>query len=244
MHAFSPAIWAKDGKVLEIEDFTVRYGSLTAVDGLALGVRTGETVAVLGPNGAGKTSLGRGIMGLTKSSGRVTIDDEDVSKRGVHFRSGRAGLAYVPSTGRVFTNLTVRQNIDVQRGVGRGFWEEFTARFPILAEKAGDRAGSLAGGQQQLLSIARALAPAPRYLILDEPSAGLAPVVVESVFQLLGELPTDSMGVLLLEQNAALALAVADRAIVMIGGRARLEKPTADLRGDPILGQLYLGTAE
>jgi len=234
------AIWEVIGPVLELDEIVVRYGSNTAVDGVSLTVDPNRTVAVLGPNGAGKTSLGRACMGLVRHGGRVRVDGEDISRRRPDQRH-RRGLAYVPSSARVFPTLTVRENIEFQNGVPKSYWPTITARFPILGEKEHQPAGQLSGGQQQLLSIMRALAVGPRYLILDEPSAGLAPVVVKEIFDILADLPGGPVGVLLLEQNASLGLGIADDCVVIVRGQTRLSGRAADLIGSPELQHLYLG---
>lgn len=203
-------------------------------------MEAGETVAVLGPNGAGKTSLGRGIMGLTPHEGRLLRDGIDISRLRSHQRA-RSGLSYVPSSARTFPNLTVAQNVEIGAGNREKTWGVIAERFPILREKAKQPAGQLSGGQQQLLSIARALALEPAYLILDEPSAGLAPVAVEEVFEILRGLTGAAMGVLLLEQNAVLGVELADRCLVLSGGRVRLAGSSAELAGSPVLEELYLG---
>lgn len=226
--------------MLKVESLSVHYGTLCAVSQVSMQVAAGQTLAVLGPNGAGKTSLGRGIVGLEKHRGQVVLDGEDVSTLRPD-RRARGGIAYVPSTSRVFSNLTVRENVEVQPTATPGFWDSFTERFPILREKASHPAGSLSGGQQQLLSVARAMATSPRYLVLDEPSAGLAPVVIEQIFDLLKDLPSETVGVVLLEQNAALGVAVADDCVVLSNGEIALKGRADQLSADNTVEKLYLG---
>jgi branched-chain amino acid transport system ATP-binding protein len=228
--------------VLIITECGVRYGRVGALSGVSLDVNPGEIVSVLGPNGAGKTTLGRAIMGLISHSGTVTLDGRDISRLRADKRC-HAGLAYVPSTQRVFPGVTVREHIRLC--AGKEFparWDFLVERFPVLAEKHAQRAGDLSGGQQQLLSIARALACAPRYVVLDEPSAGLAPVVVDRVFDAIHDLP-DDIGVLLLEQNAAMGIGLSKRAVVLSGGEIRLRGSSADLEGRPEIEAMYLGVS-
>jgi branched-chain amino acid transport system ATP-binding protein len=226
--------------VLRLNSLSVSYGRIRALDGVSIDVEQGETVAVLGPNGAGKTSLGRAVVGLIRHGGTVVLDDQSITKMRADQRC-RSGISYVPSSGRVFPSLTVREHIEICARNFPEFWTLIGDRFPILVSKASQRAGTLSGGQQQLLSIARALASQPRYLVLDEPSAGLAPVIVEEVFDALRNLPNSSLGVLLLEQNASLGLDLADRCAVLSGGEMRLTGPAGEMAGSAAIEDLYLG---
>jgi branched-chain amino acid transport system ATP-binding protein len=226
--------------VLRLNDISVSYGRVRALDGVSIDVEQGETVAVLGPNGAGKTSLGRAVIGLTRHGGSVLLDDKSITNMRADQRC-RSGISYVPSAGRVFPSLTVREHIEICARNFPEFWDLIGDRFPVLVSKAGQQARNLSGGQQQLLSIARALASEPRYLVLDEPSAGLAPVIVEEVFDALRNLPNSSVGVLLLEQNASLGLDLADRCAVLSGGEMRLEGLASEMSGSAAIEELYLG---
>jgi branched-chain amino acid transport system ATP-binding protein len=226
--------------VLRLRDLSVNYGRVRALDGVSIDVEQGETVAVLGPNGAGKTSLGRAVVGLTRHGGNVVLDDKSLTRMRADQRC-RRGISYVPSAGRVFPGLTVREHIEICSPNFPQFWDLIGDRFPVLVSKAGQHARNLSGGQQQLLSIARALASEPRYLVLDEPSAGLAPVIVEEVFDALRNLPNSSVGILLLEQNASLGLDLADRCVVLLGGETRLEGRASDMAGSAAIEDLYLG---
>lgn len=240
MTRYSQATWAGGGAILVLEAISVRYGRIAAVHDFSLQIAPGETVAVLGPNGAGKTSLGRAVMGLVPHGGRVRPGERDVTGTRPDQRA-HAGLGYVPSSARVFPGLSVAQNLEVAARPGTDPWAFPDERFPILREKARQPARELSGGQQQLLSIARALASSPAYLILDEPSAGLAPVVVEEVFEVLRTLSGTSIAVLLLEQNAALAVELADRCVVLAEGEIRLEGTAEELSGSRAIEELYLG---
>lgn len=226
--------------MLKLSEITVSYGRTRALHGVSLDIAPGETVAVLGPNGAGKTSLGRAVVGLAKHGGQVILDDRAITGMRPDQRC-RNGIAYVPSSGRVFPSLTVREHIQICARNFEEFWPVIGDRFPILVTKADQHARNLSGGQQQLLSIARALACQPRYLVLDEPSAGLAPVIVEEVFDALAALSDSSMGVLLLEQNASLGLDLADRCAVLSGGEVRLEGRASVMAGSAAIEDLYLG---
>lgn len=228
---------------LEVRDLHVYYGESHALQGVSLTVREGEIVALLGRNGAGKTTTIRGILGLTPPrAGRVLLDGRDVAGRPVH-ENVRAGMAWVPEDRRIFPGLTVEENLEVATLPPRGedAWtpERVFAEFPLLAPLRRRRGGALSGGQQQLLAIARALCGNPRVLLLDEPSEGLAPLIVrelgEAVRRLKGTLP-----VLLAEQNARFAVALCDRGVVLEKGRVRFEGTRAELQADPEIQDRYL----
>jgi branched-chain amino acid transport system ATP-binding protein len=228
---------------LEVRDLHVYYGESHALQGVSLTVREGEIVALLGRNGAGKTTTIRGILGLTPPrAGRVLLDGRDVTGRPVH-ENVRAGMAWVPEDRRIFPGLTVEENLEVATLPPRGevAWtpERVFAEFPLLAPLRRRRGGALSGGQQQLLAIARALCGNPRVLLLDEPSEGLAPLIVrelgEAVRRLKGTLP-----VLLAEQNARFAVALCDRGVVLEKGQVRFEGTRAQLQADPEIQDRYL----
>ncbi len=228
---------------LEVRDLHVYYGESHALQGVSLTVREGEIVALLGRNGAGKTTTIRGILGLTPPrAGRVLLDGRDVAGRPVH-ENVRAGMAWVPEDRRIFPGLTVEENLEVATLPPRGevAWtpERVFAEFPLLAPLRRRRGGALSGGQQQLLAIARALCGNPRVLLLDEPSEGLAPLIVrelgEAVRRLKGTLP-----VLLAEQNARFAVALCDRGVVLEKGQVRFEGTRAELQADPEIQDRYL----
>ena len=212
-------------EALRVEGLTVRYGDAPAVDSVSLSVAAGEVVALLGPNGAGKSSLLRAIMGLTAAqAGTVVIDGRDATRLRVEARA-RAGLGYVPEGRRVFPGMTVRDNLRAgARGSARAEHaqlERVLALLPALAEKAGDRAWTLSGGQQQMLAIGRALMTDPRVLLLDEPCLGLAPALVDAVMGHIATIAADGMAVLIAEQNAAAALSIARRGMLLRGGQVQ-----------------------
>jgi branched-chain amino acid transport system ATP-binding protein len=225
--------------MLVLENVCVSYGRLGAVRNVSFEVESGKTVAVLGPNGAGKTSLGRAVIGLIPHEGKVILNGKDVSKSRADLRC-KSGISYVPSSARVFPSLSVKQNIEIgAKNFGKA-WSFVCEQFPILSEKAHQSAGQLSGGQQQLLSIARALSTEPSFLVLDEPSAGLAPVVIEEVFLAMQRLSETSIGVLLLEQNAALGLELAQECVVLSTGSIRLKGPASELKGSQVIEDLYM----
>jgi branched-chain amino acid transport system ATP-binding protein len=229
---------------LRIEALTVGHGGAPVLRDVALAVEPGRVVALLGANGAGKTTLLRAVMGLVRGDGRVFVGDRDIGGLSPE-RRARSGLGYVPEGRRVFAGLTVRENIEVAATGGAasraGRIEEMFALFPALAEKAGERAWRLSGGQQQMLAIARALAMRPPVLLLDEPSLGLAPIVAREVFGRLRAIADEGVAVLLAEQNAARALAIADDAVVLARGGVARRGPAADLTPEAVADLLVAG---
>ena len=216
------------------------------VRGVSITVQSGEIVVILGPNGAGKSTLIKAVAGLVpKFSGRVALAGNDISARKAH-EMVRAGLALVPQTENVFTGMSVGENLQLAaavlpKGERRRSTDAVEALFPDLARQRGLRAGRLSGGQRQMLAIARALMVRPKLLMLDEASAGLSPKLVELVFAKLREIRGAGTTILLVEQNARAALAIGDRAYVLVEGENRHEGTAADLWNDPAIGQLYLG---
>lgn len=226
---------------LQLSDISVAYGPVKAVSQLNLNIERGTVVAVIGPNGAGKTSLLSGVLGLAPLVGRIHLDGTDIAQLPGHARS-RFGLGYVPSSRGVFTSLTVTENIQVAAGIGfNAAWSELTAWFPILEEKRFALGSELSGGQQQILSIARAMAARPRYILMDEPSIGLSPIATGWLVDAIRRLRTAGVGVLLTEQNAGLALTVSDVCHLMVRGEVRLSGSPTELRGKPEVEALYLG---
>jgi branched-chain amino acid transport system ATP-binding protein len=214
------------------------------VRGATVELFAGEIVAVLGPNGAGKSTLVKAIAGIVPvSAGTVTLDGASIGGRPTH-RLMRQGLAYVPQVGNVFVRLSVSENLEIG-GFGAPDAAERMARvlalFPDLARLSRLAAGKLSGGQRQMLAVGRALMAAPRVLMLDEPSAGLSPLLVETVFAKLAEIRAAGVSILMVEQNAKAALAIADRGYVLVEGRERFAGPARDLLGNPEVGALYLG---
>jgi branched-chain amino acid transport system ATP-binding protein len=230
--------------MLEVRDVVTRYGAIEALRGVSLDVREGELVCLIGGNGAGKSTLLKSIVGLlTPARGRVVFEGVDVTGRAPDAIL-RAGVALVPERRRVFGALTVRDNLllggyalpRAEAGL-----EEVERLFPVLRARARQLAGTLSGGEQQMLAIGRALMGRPRLLLCDEPSLGLAPLVTQEIIKLLAELPARGTTVLLVEQNARLALRIARRAYVLETGTITLEGPARDLLENQELKTAYLG---
>jgi branched-chain amino acid transport system ATP-binding protein len=235
--------------LLVVDELTVAYGAVVAIRDVSLEVSRGEIVATLGPNGAGKTTLLRTLAGaLRPQRGSVTFDGEALTGL-VPEAVVRRGVALVPEGRHVFPNLTVEENLTVG-GIARTDREELRAdtdrwlsRFPILGERARQLAGTLSGGEQQQLAIARALMSRPRMLLLDEPSLGLAPIFVDRIFELIQELRSEGVTVLLVEQNVHRALEIADRAYVLSVGRV-VASGSADHLVEGELERSYLGIGQ
>jgi branched-chain amino acid transport system ATP-binding protein len=234
--------------VLEVTGLEVRYGSVTAVKGISLEVAEGEVVAIIGPNGAGKTSTLRAITGLVPTAGgRVVFRGTDVSRWKAH-RIVTLGLGHAPEGRRLFPQMTVMENLRMgayrRRGpaeIGRTL-AQVEELFPRLAERRLQLAGTLSGGEQQMLAIGRALMAEPRLLVLDEPSFGLAPMIVREIGRIVRLINRERrVSVLLVEQNARMALGLAARAYVMETGRVALSGPSATLAESPHVKAAYLG---
>jgi branched-chain amino acid transport system ATP-binding protein len=235
--------------LLEVEDVWVRHGDVAAVRGVSLSVAPGEIVGLIGANGAGKTSLVNGLMGgIPVKQGRMSLAGESLLKVPPHERS-RRGMGLVPEGRQVFSSMSVFENVRVgakARGITsvdvlNERWATCTSLFPRLAERRDQKAGTLSGGEQQMVAIARALMGEPRLLILDEPSAGLAPKLVAEVFKVIGALRESFRGVLLVEQNAAQTLGVADRLYVMELGRIVAAGTPDELRQQGDMFERYVG---
>jgi branched-chain amino acid transport system ATP-binding protein len=223
-----------DAPLLSVEGLVVRYGAVTAVRSVDLKVREGEAVAIVGPNGAGKTSLLSAIAGIVAPAGGSIAASGKALTRLPLEDIVRHGIALVPEGRHIFASLTVLENLTLGATVrsdaaGCADIDRFLATFPILGERRNQPAGQLSGGEQQQLAIARALLSRPKLLMLDEPSLGLAPVVVDHVYAVLASIRTEGVAMLLVEQNAARAFALADRACVMRGGAFVLEGTPAEL---------------
>ncbi|HZF76775.1 MAG TPA: ABC transporter ATP-binding protein [Acetobacteraceae bacterium] len=233
---------------LEVRDLEAGYEpGLPILRRASLAVMPGEIVALLGPNGAGKSTLVKACAGLVPvSAGQVLLDGRDITRVSPH-RMVHEGLGFVPQTENIFANLTVAENLElaaaIVRADRRAKLGQMYALFPDLARQRRLSAGRLSGGQRQMLAVARALVATPRLLVLDEPSAGLSPLLVGVVFEQLRRVRESGVTILLVEQNVKAALALADRAVVLVEGRERLEGPAAALATDPRLGGLYLGAA-
>lgn len=228
--------------VLEAEDLQTFYGKSHILYGVSLSVRQGELVTLLGRNGAGKSTTLRSIMGLTPPrQGRVKLFGQDVTGWAAH-KIARLGVGYVPEGRKIFGHLTVHDNLRVPV-VTEGHWtiDGIYDLFPRLAERRTSKGSQLSGGEQEMLSIARALLLNPRLLILDEPSQGLAPVIVDEVMKTVAKMREQGIAVLLVEQNAWLALAAADRAYVLGDGKIVHQGPAADLAADQELVKALAG---
>ena len=232
--------------MLTVEGLHSSYGRIEALHGVNLEVSSGEIVAVVGANGAGKTTLLRCLAGVQPvTAGTVQFRGEALGKLPPHKRL-RRGLALAPEGRQIFTNLSVEENLRLgaflysDDRVDRDMAEAY-ALFPVLREKRNDRAGGLSGGQQQMLALARALMSRPSCLLLDEPTMGLAPILVQQIFGVIRDLKALDVTVLLIEQNAYGALKIADRGYVMETGRIAIEGPAVDLIQNPRIREAYLG---
>ena len=237
-----------DAKLLELRGLCVSYGPVEAVHQVDLDVRAGEIVTVIGPNGAGKTTLLSAAMGLLPSKGEITLDGERIARPSVEAMVAR-GVALVPEKRELFGEMSVEDNLLLG---GFSLWrkgkrdqsarmEEVFAIFPRLKERRAQMASTLSGGERQMLAIGRALMAKPRLLMLDEPSLGLAPLIVKEVLQVVASLRNHGVSVLLVEQNARAALKVADRAYVLEMGAVALSGQAKDLLGDKRIIETYLG---
>jgi branched-chain amino acid transport system ATP-binding protein len=230
--------------LLAVDGLTVRYGAVEAVRAVTLHVAQGETVAIIGPNGAGKTTFLSAVVGLLRpAAGSVAFDGMDIT--GMRTESIiRLGIGLVPEHRRLFRNLTVRENLEIAawgRNGEAADRERLLERFPVLRDRSEQLAGYLSGGEAQQLAVARALVARPRLLLLDEPSLGLAPLIVDEVFALIAELHEQGTTILLVEQNAYKALEVADRAYVMRTGELEGGGPAEALLDEQELLRAYLG---
>lgn len=234
--------------MLEVRDLQVRYGAIRAVHGLSLEAADGELVALLGANGAGKSSTLMCIAGALKAAGgSIRLGGEDVTNASPEAKV-RKGVATVPETRDVFPDLTVEENLTLGAYIRRSDTagvredrEKMLTLFPRLAERSAQPAGTLSGGEQQMLVIARAMMSRPKLLLLDEPSLGLAPVVVDQIFEMIATLKQSGLTILLVEQNVAKALSVADRAYVMRLGAIAASGSAAEIGAATDLSALYLG---
>ncbi len=233
--------------LLAVEHLAVAYGPTPAVKGIDLRVEEGQVVCMIGANGAGKTSIMRALSGLLRpSAGRVMLDGVDITGRRPH-RIAALGMRHVPQGRQIFAELTVAENLAVGAWLSREaaaiarLRESVLARFPRLRERLSQLAGAMSGGEQQMLALGRALMGAPRLLLLDEPSMGLAPLFVEEIFAIIADLKREGGTILLVEQNASAALEVADYAFVLETGRIVLQGPAAEVANDPAVVAAYLG---
>lgn len=231
---------------LDIKGLEVRYGPIRALSGIDLSVQKGKVTALLGANGAGKTSTVMAIAGAVPvSAGAISIFGHDMTSAAPD-AIVRAGAAISPEGRRVFAQLSVEDNLRLagsvlgDAGAAQAHMHTIEARFPILAERRAQLAGLLSGGEQQMLAVARALMSKPKLLLMDEPSLGLAPQVVDQIFDLIEELKTDGISILLVEQNAALALDICDHAVVLANGVVAAHGRPEELQGNAVLNAAYL----
>lgn len=233
--------------MLEVRDLSVRFGRVAAVQGISFDVAEGEAVAVVGPNGAGKTSTLSALVGIVPvAGGTIRFEGDDVTGLGPE-RMVRRGVALVPEGRHIFSTLTVMENLRLGATIRRDHAavsaeiDDLLQRFEALGRLSGQPAGKLSGGEQQQLAIARALLSRPRLLVLDEPSLGLAPLVIDRVFDVLDELRRDGVTILLVEQNAARAVLFADRSYVLRSGQVVLSGASRELLAAPDFISSYLG---
>jgi branched-chain amino acid transport system ATP-binding protein len=234
--------------ILKLEDVASAYGKIDAVKGIDLEVKRGQIVTLLGANGAGKTTTLKTISGLVRAkAGRVLFEGNDITQMGAHLIA-RAGVVHVPEGRHVLRGLSVRENLELgaftvsDAGTRRTRLEEVFAQFPILKTRANSDGSLLSGGEQQMLAIGRALMHGPKILLLDEPSMGLAPKLVLETMKIVKRLNEAGTTILLVEQNARLALKLAHYGYVLESGTIKLQGAAAELRADPSIVQAYLGT--
>ncbi len=233
-------------RALEVEGLTVSYGGIAAVKGISLYVEPGEIVAILGANGAGKTSTMKALVRLVKSGGAVKIFGRDVAALQTH-EVAALGVALVPEGRAIFGNLSVEENLQLgaylkreKTGMAKRF-EQVVTLFPRLKERLAQNAGTLSGGEQQMLAIGRAMMSEPKLLLLDEPSLGLAPKLTLEIFAAIRDIAKDGLTILLVEQNTRLALETARRAYVLVSGEVALSGDAKALRDDTRVKDAYLG---
>ena len=233
--------------MLEVRDLVLRYGAIEALHGVSLRVEAGQIATLIGANGAGKTSTLRAISGLERAAaGSIWLEGEEITRLAPH-EIVRRGVIQVPEGRGIFANLSVRENLELgawrrrDRAGVRADFERVCGLFPRLAERMRQSAGTLSGGEQQMLAIGRGLMAAPRVLLLDEPSLGLSPILVAMIFEIIGTIHAAGTPILLVEQNARLALKAADQAFILETGRVVRSGPAAALAEDPAVAAAYLG---
>jgi branched-chain amino acid transport system ATP-binding protein len=231
--------------LLEIENVDTFYGPIHILQGLTLRIEPGELVCLLGGNASGKSTTLKTVLGIVSPrNGSVIFEGEDVTRRSTSYRIGK-GMAIVPENRRLFGPMTVLENLEMGAYLhGGGKKEDFDRvyeLFPLLHERRGQLAGTLSGGEQQMVAMGRALMSKPKLLLMDEPSMGLAPILVERSFEIIKQVHESGVAMLVVEQNANVSLSIADRGYVLSTGRLVLEGPAASLREDEDLRKAYLG---
>ena len=233
--------------MLKVSGINVFYGAIHAIHDVSLEVREGEVVSLIGANGAGKTTILHTITGLKKaSSGQILLDGVDIQAVEPH-KIVTMGMAHVPEGRRIFASMTVEENLEMgaffrkEKDLVQADMEDVFRRFPRLKERRRQLAGTLSGGEQQMLAMGRALMSKPRILLLDEPSMGLSPLLVKEIFKIIEELHHSGITVLLVEQNAKMALGIADRAYVLETGNVVMEGDAKELMGNDQVRKAYLG---
>ena len=231
--------------MLEVKDLVVHFGVINAIKSVSFEVNEGEIVTLIGANGAGKTTTLRALSGLKKpTSGTITLEGDDITSVPARDRV-RRGMSHVPEGRRIFPEMTVLENLELgaflRRDVVAADYDEVYSRFPILSERRKQPAGTLSGGEQQMLAMGRALMAKPRVLLLDEPSMGLAPLLVQEIFDIIVSINKAGTTVLLVEQNANIALQIADRAYVLETGSVVLSGAAAELAQTEEVRRAYLG---
>ncbi len=233
--------------MLKVENVEVSYGMINAIKGVSFEVKEGEIIALIGSNGAGKTTILHTITGLiSPKAGRIFFEGQDITKTPAHKIVGM-GMAHVPEGRRIFQELTVLENLKLgafllrdKKQIAKNM-EYVYAHFPRLAERKNQVAGTLSGGEQQMLAMGRALMSSPKILLMDEPSMGLSPLLVSEIFNIIGEVSADGTTVLLVEQNAKKALSIADRAYVLETGKISLTGKASELMNNESIKKAYLG---
>lgn len=231
--------------MLKIEDMHVYYGAIHAVKGVSFEVGEGEIVALIGANGAGKSTILKTVSGLMHPrSGSIHFCDQDITHMEA-YKLLRTGLAHVPEGRRIFQQMTVQENLEmgayIKKDVSQKDLETVFTYFPRLKERRKQIAGTLSGGEQQMLAVGRALMAKPKMILMDEPSMGLSPLLVKEIFAIVQEVNKQGITILLVEQNAKMALAISDRAYVLETGNISIEGNAADLLNDPRVKKAYLG---
>jgi branched-chain amino acid transport system ATP-binding protein len=233
--------------LLEAENLEAQYGATKVLHGLGFAVEAGGITAILGANGAGKTTTLRAVCGMVKTAGSVRFEGQRIDGKATE-EIVRLGIAHTPEGRGTFMDLTVQENLRLgayvrrDRGAIAGDFDRIYGYFPVLGQRQGQQAGTLSGGEQQMLAVARALMSRPRLLLLDEPSLGLAPILTREIFRIVRAINKDEgVSVLLVEQNAAMALELADHAYLLETGRVVMSGPSADLQRDDSIRRSYLG---